>query len=150
MHNNKPICRNYNRGRFLRSSKTDQAGNGATVKVGTSTDKAICPGGLVKQYCQLCRDTAGSLFLFQNGASLTWQYVTHHHWTLLPACGVPSAMDYSSHSFRIGAATTAAIVGVPDHLIRYTGRWRSDSSLRYIRVDSSEVISISNLLATAQ
>ena len=135
---------------FLRSSKTDPTGRGITVEVGTSTNEAVCPVVLVQQYCHLCGDAPGPLFLFQSGASLTRHDVTHHLRTLLSACGVPSAMDYSSHSFRIGAATTAAIAGVPDHLIRHMGRWRSDSVLRYTRVDSSEVMGISNLMATVQ
>ena len=46
----------------------------------------------------------------------------------------PSGVDitqYSGHSFRIGAATTAAVVGIEDSLIRTLGRWESAAYLLY-------------------
>ena len=47
-----------------------------------------------------------------------------------------------SHSFRIGAATTAHMMGLPDNRIKAMGRWHSDSFLRYIRVPLLPSISI--------
>ena len=49
---------------------------------------------------------------------------------------------YKSHSFRIGAATTAHMMGIPDNIIISMGRWHSDSFLRYIRVPVLPRVSI--------
>ena len=40
--------------------------------------------------------------------------------------------DYTSHSFRIVAATIAATVGVPVHLAQILGRWSTDACKLYI------------------
>ena len=47
---------------------------------------------------------------------------------------------FNGHSFRIGAATSAASSGVPDHVIQSLGRWTSDCYIRYIRTDSSVLL----------
>lgn len=39
---------------------------------------------------------------------------------------------YKGHSFRIGAATSAAARGIPLSVIQNMGRWKSDSFMRYI------------------
>ena len=51
--------------------------------------------------------------------------------SILKGAGVPG--NYSSHSYRIGAATSAALAGVPDRVIKVLGRWFSDCYVRYIR-----------------
>ena len=54
---------------------------------------------------------------------------------------------YAGHSFRIGAASTAAAVGVEDSLIQTLGRWKSSAYLSYVRVPSERLASVSNLIA---
>ncbi|KAI0820425.1 hypothetical protein BC628DRAFT_1276145, partial [Trametes gibbosa] len=51
--------------------------------------------------------------------------------TRLTALGLDSS-KYSGHSFRRGAATSAAAVGYADHEIQLLGRWRSDAYKLYI------------------
>ena len=51
-------------------------------------------------------------------------------------------MDYASHSFRIGAATTAAAAG-----LKSLGRWSSNAYLSYIHCQPSRTPAIHRLLA---
>ena len=41
---------------------------------------------------------------------------------------------YCTHSFRIGAATTAAARGIEDSVIKTLGRWESLAYLQYVRI----------------
>ena len=56
---------------------------------------------------------------------------------------------YSGHSFRIGAATTAASVGVEDSLIKTLGRWESSAYLLYVRVPRDRLALVSKRLSVA-
>ena len=57
-------------------------------------------------------------------------------------------VDYSSHSFRIEAATTAAAAGLPPWLIKALGRLHSDAYLAYIRFSNSMLSSVPQVLAS--
>ena len=56
--------------------------------------------------------------------------------------------NFSSHSFRIGAATVAARNGVPDHLIQTMGRWSSNAYQLYIRTPADALAALSQKLAS--
>ena len=54
--------------------------------------------------------------------------------------------NFSSHSFRIGAATVAGRNGIPDLLIQELGRWKSNAFQSYIRTPSAALASLSQRL----
>ena len=63
---------------------------------------------------------------------------------LLFSCGVVG--DYMGHSFRIGAATTAARVGLPVLLIKTVGRWSNDAYKLFIRTSELDIAAVSSKL----
>ena len=91
----------------------------------------LCAVQAVVSYLARRGHCPGPLFLLENGLPLTHLLVTDRLRAILLSAGLPG--DFSSHSFRIGAATSAARVGVPDHLIQVLGWWKSDAYKQYIR-----------------
>ena len=55
---------------------------------------------------------------------------------------------YTLHSFRVGAATTAASLGFPDYLMQAMGRWSSDAYKVYIKLPQQRLKVASKSLAT--
>ena len=114
----------YDLGGFFRlhvkSSKTDPFRIGCTIVLGPSGGR-ICPLHALSRYLAIRGPSPGPLFLCSNGSPLTPGLVNSWLRAILHSAGVPG--NYSSHSFRIGAATSAALAGVPDHLIKTLGRW---------------------------
>ena len=76
--------------------------------------------------------TTGPLFTFQSGSFLTRCRLPNETRFLLSKGGLNSG-EFAGHSFRIGAATTAASANLPPWLIKVLGRWSSDCFERYIK-----------------
>ena len=55
---------------------------------------------------------------------------------------------YAGHSFRIGAAMTAAQQGLQDSLIKMLGRWESSAYTRYIRTLPQTLCQVSKALTS--
>ena len=56
---------------------------------------------------------------------------------------------YAGHSFRIGAATTAAERGIEDSLIKMMGRWESSAYQLYVRASHQSLASMSRRLVVS-
>ena len=127
----------------LKCSKTDPFRTGCDIYVGRGAG-SVCPIMALGNYLSLRGSAPGPLFTYSDGRPLTRQQLSSSVQSILHAAGFSGS--YSGHSFRIGAATTAAARGVPDHLIRTLGRWSSDAYQIYIRTPVSALVRVSNQL----
>lgn len=89
----------------------------------------------MQHYFQLAAPPSGPLFSFQSGRLLTRSAVISLLRDIVRLVGLPFH-SLKGNTFHIGAASTAAAVGLPDWLIKIMGRWSSDCYQLYIRTTS--------------
>lgn len=125
----------------LKKSKTDPFRQGISIPL-FQTKEINCPVRSLNQYLQARNyyqaNPKDPLFIMENGLPLTRNYFIDNLRSILSNVGF-NAKHYHGHSFRIGAATTAAKVRLEDHLIKTLGRWSSDCYTRYIRTPNSSI-----------
>ena len=128
----------------IKASKTDPFRQGVSVFLGWK-DADLCPVGAVLDYMVRRGSGQGPFFLFSDGRFLSRERFVASVRSALQAAGV-EASDYAGHSFRIGAATTAALCGVQDSLIKTLGRWESSAYMLYIRTPREALCAVSRSL----
>ncbi|KAL5502412.1 hypothetical protein EMCRGX_G009182 [Ephydatia muelleri] len=106
----------------LSTSKCDKYGHGADVFIG-QTSNALCPITACLAFLRVRGTEPGPFFVTRDGS------------------------PYAGHSFRIGAATAAAIAGVEDSTIQTLGRWNSAAFLTYIRTPARQLAAVSETIA---
>ena len=114
----------------VKVSKTDPFREGVTLSI-AKTGGSTCPVRALRKYLKHHPSGSGPLFQMATGKYLTRAGICKVVKKALAFYGIDSSR-YSSHSFRIGAATTAAAAGVPDRTIKALGRWSSDCYQTYI------------------
>ena len=128
----------------LKRSKCDQEGAGSDIVLGV-TGLHLCPIRALLQFIETWGSQPGAFFL---DAPVTKPWFITQIRELLAAIGLQQK-DYAGHSFLIGAATTAAVAGLEDSMIRTLGRWHSSAFLQYIRTPKEQLAAISKNLARA-
>ena len=88
----------------IKASKTDPFRKGVTLSLGR-TYRLLCPMAAMAAYLQVRGTVLGPLFHSKSGEPLTRKKFVPYLKMGLESAGMD---HYNSHSFRIGAATTAA------------------------------------------
>ena len=116
----------------LKHSKTDPYSEGSDIFIARTHDE-LCPVSAVLAWLTHREaGRSGPLFYFQSGTPLTRSTFVIRLKEALSAAGI-NPTRFAGHSFRIGAATTAAKKGLPDSAIKRLGRWKSSVYQRYIK-----------------
>lgn len=124
----------------LKVSKTDPFRQG--VKIFIFENVTIKPVQSMIKYIRLRQiqnaNEKSVLFVDDTGVPLTRSKFIEYFRHILASLGINDS-NYCGHSFRIGAATTAAAAGIEDHLIQTLGRWSSNCYTRYIRTSQESI-----------
>ena len=106
----------------------------------------ICPVAAILSYVAIRCDQPGPFFLKSTNRPLSKEDFLSEVCGLLNTLGVP--LDQcASHSFRIGAAMSAALAGVENSTIQLLG-WQSAAFHRYIRTPQEELASVAAAMAS--
>jgi hypothetical protein len=133
---------------LLRRSKTDELRKGVNVtlwKNGSST----CPWKAVKEAWRRAPFPFPFAPLLQNrdGSSVGYARMQAAVKELAGKVGLNPA-SFSTHSLRMGGATSLALLGFPEHVIKEMGRWRSVCYQLYLRVSSTQSRAVSAALGS--
>ena len=129
---------------IIKQSKTDPFRKGVSVFLG-ATGENLCPVRGILPYLAIRGTHLGPLFIFEDGRSLTRHRFSSALNSLLNQLHMDT-QSYNTHSFRIGAATTARQANVPDLIIKMLGRWKSDAYQSYIKTPPQELSKLSKYL----
>ena len=100
----------------IRKSKTDPFRQGCAITIWAT---------------HRCSYTHGPLFRLSNGSLLSRQRLSGYLQAALPS------LNLNTHSFRIGGASAAAAMGIPDSTIQILGQWASNAYRTYLRLPDS-------------
>ena len=128
----------------IKQSKTDPYRKGATICL-ARTASNLCPVLALLPYLVLRGSQPGPLFVMQDSAFLTRSKFTARLREILREAGIDDS-KYASHSFRSGAATTAAEVGISETHIKMLGRWESDAYQVYVKTPPKKLAELSKRL----
>ena len=125
----------------IKCSKTNQCRVGCLVILGKTVDDH-CPIMALLDNLTRRRHKSEALFQWHDGTPLSKTWFVEAVRQALTTAYLP-AQDYAGHSFRIGAATTAAMVELEYSTIQTLGWWKSVSYQLYTRMDPHQLGTVS-------
>jgi len=136
----------------LPASKTDPFRSGVTVFISRTPDAlaSVCAvRSLQHLFMNFPASSSSPLFSgSSDGLALTRTQFISTLKLRLTSLGYP-ASNYSGHSFRRGAATSASAAGLSPDEIQSLGRWRSDCYKIYIDTPTDKLIKLSSRIHLA-
>ena len=132
----------------IKQSKTDPFRKGITICL-SKTGQQLCPVAALLSYLVMRGKEDGPLFHLRGGGPLMRAQLVSRLRRALSWAGLDPE-KYGGHSFRVGAATTAAMCGVPVDVIKTLERWRSQAYQLHIRIPDPQLSEISKCLAGAE
>jgi len=136
----------------LLASKTDPFRKGITLTILASEDNAS-PVEVIRQFIAVVTHRPAHSPLFCIGQleqhAFTREYVVQRLEQMACTAGLGHG-TWNGNSFRRGAATWAAGIGISEAKIQTLGRWRSDAYPAYMEDSNRERISLSRPLKTTQ
>ena len=127
----------------IKASKTDPFRAGVSISL-HANNTALCPVHALEKFMGQHHSRSGPLFVWNDGRFLTRSGMAAALNRMKPAY----ITNMSTHSFRIGAASTAAAAGYPRWLIQALGRWSSNCYQDYIRISDTTLSNVSMSLAS--
>ena len=130
----------------MKQSKTDPFRRGVSIYLG-KTENNLCLVKGILPYLAIRGSRTRPLFIHADGGGLTRPLFKAALDDLLTDLHLDKK-QYNTHSFRIGAATSAKQANIPDTYIKMLGRWRSDSYQSYIKTPPLDLARLSKQLIT--
>ena len=106
--------------------------NQVHIKIPEHQKGPLCPVKALRAFVAVRGQGHGPLFVFQNGDPVTCHFFNDQLNILITMSGLQQG-KYSSHSLRIGGATTAIMYGASEAQLKVMGRWKSNAFRKYIR-----------------
>lgn len=134
----------------LPESKTDVYHLGVDIMF-AANDSAWCPVTLLRWVLDNAPDKGMFAPLFQKADGSAYRYSDLQDVIVL-ACSLTSMSSkfFKPHSLRIGAATTAAVLGFPADVIKHLGRWSSSCYQVYTRMTKARFSNVSKSFASSR
>ena len=127
------------------ASKTDPFRKGVTISIASVNARTCAVKALQHLFRTDPRAPDAPLFCNPDGSPLQYSIFISQLRLLLANAGY-DASQYSGHSFRRGAASSAAQAGFTEYEIQQLGRWRSDAYKLYIDASHSRLLNLSTRL----
>ena len=127
----------------LPTSKTDPFCKGVSILLAAQPNATTCPvTSLALLFAVDPQPPHTPLFAEIDGSPLHCTSFIQSLKTDLQSCRF-NASQYSGHSFRRGAASSAAAAGYSNYELQLLGCWRSDAYCLYINVPADRLLALS-------